>query len=318
MFGRASSRISRALSILAPLLAASACGGAGSRAPAGVSPANAVYDPVTMDPAAPDSAYPAQMAELALTSGGERLNGILYVAAGRGPHGVVVLLHGNPGNERNLDLAQAIRRAGYSVLFFNYRGSWGSGGTFSRVHAIEDVHAALRWVRSPENAARFRMDPARIALVGHSMGGWLALMAASADPRVACVGELDFRNAGLLGLLLRRDRTADSARVVADDWITEPGAPYRAESGGRGLVAELKANAERWDVTSQAAALSDRPILLIGSTLKEDHDGLVAALHRAGARRVTALAWNTDHSFSDKRVALARAVTGWLRTPCGL
>ena len=304
--------------LLAPLLAASACRGTGSAVRAGVPPAGSVYDPATMDPVAPDSAYPAQMAELALESGGERLNAILYVAAGPGPHGVVVLLHGNPGNERNLDVAQAIRRAGYSVLFFNYRGSWGSGGTFSRTHAIEDVHTALRWARSPETTARFRLDSARVALVGHSMGGWLALMATSADPRVACVAALDFRNNGALGHLLRRDRSADSARVAADDWLTAPGAPYRAEGGGRGLVAELKANAERWDVTEHARALSDRPILLIGATLKADHGSLVAALNHAGARRVTALVWNTDHSFSDRRVALARAVTGWLRSSCAL
>jgi pimeloyl-ACP methyl ester carboxylesterase len=271
-----------------------------------------------MDPAAPDSAFPAAMAELALESGGERLNATLYVAAGRGPHGVVVLLHGNPGYERNLDVAQALRRAGYAVLFFHYRGSWGSGGTFSRTHAIEDVHAALRWVRSPGTAARFRMDSTRVALVGHSMGGWLALMATSADAGVACVGALDSRNVGAYGLLLRRDGSADSARTVADDWLTAPGAPYRSEGGGSGLVAEMKANAERWDATAHARALSDRPILLISAMFKADQDSLVAALNRAGARRVTALAWNTDHSFSDRRIALARAVTGWLRSSCAL
>jgi len=304
--------------VLVPLLAAFACRGTGSAVRPGVPPAGGVYDPVTMDPAARDSAYPAQMAELALESGGERLNAILYVAAGRGPHGVVVLLHGNPGNERNLDVAQAIRRAGYSVLFFNYRGSWGSGGTFSRTHAIEDVHAALRWIRSPATAARFRTDPDRVALVGHSMGGWLALMATAADPRLACVGALDSRDVGAYGLLLRRDRSADSALVAANDWLTAPGAPYRAEGGGEGLVAEMKANAERWDATAHARALSDRPILLVGATFKADQDSLVAALNRAGARRVTALAWDTDHSFSDRRIALARAVTGWLRSSCAL
>lgn len=311
-------RFFRPVWILAPVLAATACRGTGSAVRAVVPPAGSGYDPVTMDPASPDSAYPAQLAELALESGGERLNAILYVAAGRGPHGVVVLLHGNPGNERNLDVAQAIRRAGYSVLFFNYRGSWGSGGTFSRTHAIEDVHAALRWVRSPGTAARFRIDTARVALVGHSLGGWLALMATSADPRVACVGALDSRNVGAYGLLLRRDRSADSAAVAAHDWLTAPGAPYRAEGGGAGLVAEMKANGERWDATARARALSDRPILLISATFKADQDSLVAALNRAGARRVTALAWDTDHSFSDRRVALARAVTGWLRSSCAL
>jgi pimeloyl-ACP methyl ester carboxylesterase len=46
-----------------------------------------------------------------------------YVASGTGPRPAVVLLHGFPGNERNLDLAQDMRRAGWDVLYLNYRGS---------------------------------------------------------------------------------------------------------------------------------------------------------------------------------------------------
>src|SRR5688572_12967752 len=277
---------------------------------------NAIDDPATMDPPARDSAFPARLAELALESGGERLNAILYVAAGRGPHPVVLLLHGNPGNERNLDLAQAIRRAGYSVLFFNYRGSWGSGGTFSRTHALEDVHAALRWARSGSTAARFRADTARVVLVGHSMGGWLALMTAAADPRVKCVAGLDSRNTGAYARMLKGNRSADSAVLVATDSLTAPGAPYRTEGGGATLVSEMKANADRWDLTAHAGALADRPVLLVSSVFRADHEGLVTALNRAGARRVTARTWDTDHSFSDRRITLARTVVDWLRTSC--
>ena len=275
-----------------------------------------VYDPATMDPPARDSAFPAEMAELALESAGARLNAILYVAAGRGPHPIVLLLHGNPGNERNLDLAQAIRRAGYSVLFFNYRGSWGSGGTFSRTHALEDAHAALRWARSSSTAARFRIDTARVALVGHSMGGWVALMTAAADPKVMCVAGLDSRNTGAYGHMLQGNRSADSAVALRTDSLVAPGGPYRAEGSGAALVAEMKANADRWDLTAHARALSDRPVLLIGAELRTDHNGLVDALDRAGARRVTALTWDTDHSFSDRRIALARTVVDWLRSSC--
>lgn len=276
------------------------------------------YDPVTMDPPAPDSAHPPRMAEIAFQSAGDRLNGLLYVAAGAGPHPVVLLLHGNPGNERTLDVAQAVRRAGYTVLYFDYRGNWGSGGSFSRMHALEDVGAALRWVRSPEVARRFGIDPSRVALVGHSMGGWLALLSAAADPKVACVGALDARNVGAYGRQLRRDRAAESTLVAANDSLTAPGAPYRAAGGGAALVAEMKANAERWDVTASARALSDRPVLLVAAVFRADQDGLVAALGRAGARRVTALAWPTDHSFSDRRLALARTVIDWLRSACAL
>ena len=141
-------------------------------------------DPVTTDPVVRDRSAPPSMDELAFESGGSRINGFIYLAQGKAPHPTVVLLHGYPGNERNLDLAQAIRRAGMNVLFFDYRGSWGSGGEFTFANAQEDVATAVGWLRRPELAARYHVDPARIALVGHSMGAWLALLGAAADSGV--------------------------------------------------------------------------------------------------------------------------------------
>src|SRR5271170_4218023 len=81
-----------------------------------------------------DHANPAAMDSFQIPSHGALLNALVYVAAGVGPHPAVVLLHGFPGNERNLDLAQDIRRAGWDVLYFDYRGSWGSPGDFSFSH----------------------------------------------------------------------------------------------------------------------------------------------------------------------------------------
>ena len=33
-------------------------------------------------------------------------------------------LHGYPGHEKNLDLAQSLRRTGFSSVIFFYRGCW--------------------------------------------------------------------------------------------------------------------------------------------------------------------------------------------------
>ena len=60
-----------------------------------------------------------------------KLLATLYSAGGEGPHPTVLLLHGIPGCEQNLDLAQAFRRAGFHVMTFHYSGSWGSSGNYS-------------------------------------------------------------------------------------------------------------------------------------------------------------------------------------------
>jgi pimeloyl-ACP methyl ester carboxylesterase len=274
-------------------------------------------DPVTIDVAVRDTAYPMALEELHFTSGGARLNGLLYLAAGPGPHPTVVLLHGYPGNERNLDLAQAIRRAGSHVLFFHYRGAWGSGGDFSFANASADVAAALAFLRDSATAERYRVDRRRLSLVGHSMGGWLALRGAAADPGVRCVAGLEFADMSRRGA--RGDSAATRARAefvayTAD--LTSPGGPLRAAMPAEALVNTLVANADAWSLPAAAPSLRDRPVLLVDNRLNADHAPLVVALRKAGARRVTAHVWPTDHSFSDRRVGLARTVVTWLGENC--
>jgi dienelactone hydrolase len=67
----------------------------------------------------PNSQYPATVTEFPILSNGSRMPGFMYIAEGPGPHPTVVLLHGIPGNEKNLDIAQSLRRAGFNTLFFN-------------------------------------------------------------------------------------------------------------------------------------------------------------------------------------------------------
>src|ERR1039457_7191153 len=96
---------------------------------------NLIPSAVISDPP-PDPVQPPRSAQVLVPSHGKGMNGLFYLAGGAGPHPTFVLLHGFPGNEQNLDLAQAIRRAGWNVLTLHYRGSWGSPGFFSIRHVL--------------------------------------------------------------------------------------------------------------------------------------------------------------------------------------
>jgi pimeloyl-ACP methyl ester carboxylesterase len=137
-------------------------------------------DPAVAAAHAPDR---ASMQTMQIPSHGELMNALVYIAAG--PHPAVILLHGFPGNERNLELAQDMRRAGWDVLYFNYRGSWGTPGDFSFSHGIEDTAAALAYLRQPATAKKLRLDTSRIVLIGHSMGGFMANQAAAAEKSIS-------------------------------------------------------------------------------------------------------------------------------------
>jgi len=68
---------------------------------------------VISDPSV-DKQFPPGLSVLTIPSNGSEMDAFLYSAAGPGPHGTVILLHGLPGYEINGDLAQSIRRAGWN------------------------------------------------------------------------------------------------------------------------------------------------------------------------------------------------------------
>ena len=127
-----------------------------------------------------DARHPARNEVLHLPTHGVRVNGVAFLAAGAGRHPTFVFFHGLPGNEKGHDLAHALRRAGWNVVTFNYRGSWGSPGSFAFDHTLEDAAAVLGYLRDPANARTLGVDTSRIVVGGHSMGGWVAAMTAVA------------------------------------------------------------------------------------------------------------------------------------------
>ena len=264
--------------------------------------APAIPPAIYTDPPA-DPAHPARMEVLHIPSGGVEINGVAYLAAGAGPHPTVVICHGLPGNEKNLDLAQALRRQGWNAITFNYRGSWGSPGTYRFGQNPEDARAVLAFLRAPANAATLGIDTARMAMVGHSMGGWVTAMAGSQEPELRGLVLISAGDFGLVGQMPEPDRT----KLVADNSET-------LENTVQALSAELAAHAGQWDYANRAEALKATPLLVLTSDdgLAPHGDVLVAAVRKAGGGKVQAAHVATDHSWSDHRIDLEARVIGFL------
>jgi pimeloyl-ACP methyl ester carboxylesterase len=282
------------------------------------SPPEAAFDPIAMDPPE-DLEFPARLAEgVFFESGGARMNAVLYEAAGAGPNPTVLVLHGFPGNERNLDLAHALRRAGWNSVFFHYRGTWGSGGSFSFSHVLEDVAAVLATLRDEEFAQEHRIDRRRIALVGHSMGGFAALSVAAERAEVACVASLAGAN---LGVLARAAQDPAQAALIGAGLAASGGGPIRDLSGEQ-LVAELRAHEQAFDLVAKAPALARKPVLLVagsrdGVARREvHHTPLADAIAAQPGARLRSVVLDADHAFSGSRIAVARSVQAFLERDC--
>ena len=273
-------------------------------------------DPVRSDPTTVDAEFPPALVELSFDSYGSKLNGHMYLANGKGPHLTVVMLHGFPGNEKNLDLAQAIRRAGFNALFFHYRGAWGSGGTFSFGNVVDDVASALAFLRDEKSREDLRVDANKLSLVGHSMGGFAALMAGAKDKAVSCTVGIAAANLG--------GRPADS---MTQDALTgfasyTDSLTMLATEGGKAVVGQMLARQGEFDTRKLSPEFAGRSVLLIAG--EQDtvlppavyHAPLVEAFGKTDGLDLTHLVMQGDHSFSWTRLALAETVVDWLNSHC--
>ena len=251
-----------------------------------------------------DAKAPAASEVLHIPVGGVKINGLAYFAAGPGPHPTVIIAHGLPGNEKNLDLAQALRRAGWNAVTFNYRGSWGSPGAFSFAGNLDDARAVLAFLRDPANAQRLRIDPKRLVLMGHSMGGWVTTQVAASD-------------GGLIGaaLISAADMAAPAAapkaqRVALAADNMEALAGVTAES-----MADQIATLGPYSFAAAAPGLAKTRLLILTSDdgLAPEAEKLFLDVKQRGGR-VAIVHANTDHSWNTARIRLATEILWWLGT----
>ena len=253
-----------------------------------------------------DATHHPQLVQVRYSTGAVDVPARFFVAAGSGPHPTVLLLHGFPGTELNLDLARAIQRAGWNVLAIHYRGVWGAPGQFALGNTIEDSRAALRWLREASRQAQ--VDTSQIVVLGHSMGGFDTVMIGD-DEGVAGFVTISAWDAGGEASRLNTPeaRTAAEPEFAADVSFTNMTFASMAD--------EIVANAEPWDWTRNAAEMAGRPVLVIDSQdgLAPKGDAVVAAVIGSGGPIPTRLMFETDHSYNDHRIALASAITAWLQ-----
>ena len=258
---------------------------------------------------------PASTVQMLLPSHGSTLLGIFYLAAGAGPHPTAIILHGFPGFEQNLDIAQALRAHGWNALAMHYRGSWGVKGDFSFEHAAEDSDAEVRYLLDRANAEKYHVDPRHIIVIGHSMGGYMAASAAAHNPQVIGAVLISAWNLGAVYDSRRHPRLPaieKEGRSLENDGNLLP----LAGTNGEALARELRDHQHDLDFDNLAPAIAPRPVFIITADeglAPADH-ALAEALRKAGDTHVTERHWDTDHSYSDKRADLIQAILNWTQS----
>ena len=236
-----------------------------------------------------------------------------YFPGGVYPRPVVILCHGIPGNERLFDFSIYLREHGFCTVNFHYSGSWGSDGSYSVAHCMEDTATVVDYVQKNECGC---YDTDRIYVVGHSLGGLMASYAIGSLPAVrggAILAPYNVR----VGAEPVVSGSGDS--FLYDIFSTETEDFWLRDFRKDVFVADVTREPERYDLCTYAAGLSRKSVFLATCTMdltcpKQRHGGALADAIRAqnGGAPFMYREYETEHCFNLLRSEVKADITNFL------
>ncbi|MCF6270172.1 MAG: alpha/beta fold hydrolase [Melioribacteraceae bacterium] len=254
------------------------------------------------------------MQPIIFQSKGKKLIGTLFKVSGTERKPIVFLLHGFPGNEKNSDIAHAIKRFGFNVIIFHYRGSWGSEGDFSISNSLEDLYSAIDYINKPDVASSLNIDATNIILIGHSFGAFLAFLTSIKYPQIKNIASLSGFNFGFFtDYIIQNPQFLD----VTMDELSQ-GAMLLKGTSGEKIYNEMLLNKDEWNLLKLIPELKKKNILLVGAEydyvapLEIHHHPMVEGLKQVGAKFKSEV-YKSGHSFSSSRIKLTTEIINWLK-----
>ena len=288
-----------------------------------ISSVSALIVPLYLLSATPGSAQEIEPLPVEIVSEGAAMQAGFYYAECTTVCPTLLLVPGFPGSAQLdvLGLGPRLSNGGIHVLVVNPRGLYQSEGTMSFFNTLEDVAAALGWLRSETAVNRFAVDTSAVVVGGYSFGGGMALAYAARDPSVRAIVSIAGTDHGAFIRLFRQD-TAFAERIGGFLQSTlAPDGPARFDY--EGTLRELDENQNVFGLRENASRLADRPILLVGGwddpnvTIEGHVLPLYRALQGAEAEDVSLLVYQDGHGFGDVRERLAAELHAWLLDATG-
>jgi pimeloyl-ACP methyl ester carboxylesterase len=266
----------------------------------------------------------APPADITIARDGIRLAGKFFVSDGSGVFPTVILLQGFPGNETDvLGIGKQLSLSGINALTFNYSGTFKSEGKTSLQNSEKDIRAAYKFLYSPENIIKFKIDTANIILGGWSYGGGMAMTYSIKNPRIKSL----FTIAGVdWGAYYEEYIRNPEFRMATDANMTKMASMtelIRFDEGAMpGEVTKdgiIKLDSAYF-LKKSTTKLADKDILIIcgwddtQATVENYILPFYRALKKSKAQNVSITGLQDIHNFRSTRTELAQNVIKWIRT----
>jgi dipeptidyl aminopeptidase/acylaminoacyl peptidase len=248
--------------------------------------------------------------EMRWPSGGQTMTGTISLPDGQGPFPVVVVNHGFIPPERywvgqdSGIFGDPMAAHGFISVAPNWPGYAGSGpGDPALPPIVQQTVVMLDLVSSLRSLPQ--ADPSRVALVGHSNGGGISLIAMVVDPRIRAI-------------VLHGPVSSDMADNARKWWLTTPGGPGPIGSPDANPDGYAHLSPRNYFTTGQP------PVLVIQGT--SDHtipaawtDATIAAFQSKQIESKLSLYPGADHDFVGTNLSSAVAEQeAWIRHALGM
>ena len=255
-------------------------------------------------------------AKVALISKNHKLDANFY-SGGNKTAPTIILLHGFPGNQISpLDLAENLSTKGFHVLVFNYEGSYNSEGYFSFENCIDNVVAAIDFVREEQNRKAFNIDTSRIVVCGYSFGGAIAIAGAIKNPKIKFIIDIAGPDQSIS---IRKSANDPEFRKLYYNNVAKsfgPDGPFRgniAEVFERNMII-----VDQLDPLKNVEILKTRKILMIVgwqdslSPLEINALPLYRKLKQLNPQNISITGFEDEHKFFKSRRAISDTIESWI------
>lgn len=228
----------------------------------------------------------------------DSISGYALIAKGNDLKETIILLHGLPGNEKNLDLAETIRQNGKNVIYFNYRGSWGSQGEFLYSNCLEDISKVIDYLTNDTVSKKLRIKKNSFSLIGHSLGGGIAILHGIKDNRVKKIVALSSFNAG-------QEFKSNKSVEELEGFQKYLNEQFMLNIDSKKFLSEILDHKQEWNLTSINSYEIDKPLIFVDENNRNEY-------WIKNIKNNQYLIIDSDHSFSDKRKELGIKIIEWL------
>lgn len=256
--------------------------------------------------------------EIDLYSNGNKLNADFYQAPGNEKYPTMISLHGYPGGEGDgFGLGKKLSSVGINVLVFNFQGTWSSEGEFSFENSMDDIGAAIKFLKMKRNIEKYKIDTSAIVVAGHSFGGAMVLTAALYNPEIKRIISIAGGDESVFG---RKRLTDENYNKWFEQFLIDseyPDGPVKCDT--KSYTKFWLSNLDKYDQVKHAESLKNRDILFLGGwkdkdvVLEEHILPLYRKLQELKNENLQIHVFETDHGFSNVSEELAGTIEKWIR-----